>query len=416
MATVADFINKAKAEIGYTETPVNNNKFAAIAGNENYAPWCQIFLNAIAKQVGLVVPHTSSSTLYTLDGFRGRGKWFSSPQVGDYAYFNFDGTSVSGTDHVGVVVAYDSRTVTTIDGNTSRPDGVNVNGGGVWQRIRSRSYVTGYGRPDYTSVGSLPPPPAPASVDVIKTDHPVAGMAACATGGYWQVATDGGVFAFGGAGFYGSLGGLPLNKPIVGMAGHPSGRGYWLVASDGGVFSFGASKFLGSTGNIKLNKPIVGMAAHPSGEGYWLVAADGGLFGFNAPFLGSTGNITLNKPVVGMAPTKLGAGYWLAASDGGIFSYGDAKFEGSTGGITLNKPIVGVAGDPDGRGYWLAASDGGVFNFEAPFYGSLGGKTLNKPVKGIVATPKGLGYWLYAEDGGVFSFGDAAYLGSVSGL
>ena len=33
-----------------------------------------------------------------------------------------------------------------------------------------------------------------------------------------KVASDGGVFSFGGAPFYGSMGGTPLNKPIVGMA------------------------------------------------------------------------------------------------------------------------------------------------------------------------------------------------------
>ena len=43
--------------------------------------------------------------------------------------------------------------------------------------------------------------------------------------------------------------------PLPGQTGH----GYWLVASDGGVFSFGDASFYGSTGNIQLNKPIVGM-------------------------------------------------------------------------------------------------------------------------------------------------------------
>jgi len=51
-----------------------------------------------------------------------------------------------------------------------------------------------------------------------------------------------------------------LNKPIVGMAATPTGAGYWLVASDGGIFSFGAARFYGSTGSMVLNKPIVGMA------------------------------------------------------------------------------------------------------------------------------------------------------------
>ncbi|WP_200891146.1 hypothetical protein, partial [Acidithrix ferrooxidans] len=69
-----------------------------------------------------------------------------------------------------------------------------------------------------------------------------------------------------------------LNKPIVGMAATPDGKGYWLVASDGGIFTYGDAGFYGSAGAIPLNKPIVGMAATPDGKGYWLVASDGGIF------------------------------------------------------------------------------------------------------------------------------------------
>ncbi len=163
--------------------------------------------------------------------------------------------------------------------------------------------------------------------------------------GYWLVASDGGIFAFGAAGFHGSTGGLSLNKPIVGMAATPDGKGYWLVASDGGIFSFGDAGFYGSTGALTLNKPIVGMAATPDGKGYWLVASDGGIFAFgDAVFKGSTGALALNKPIVGMAPSYDGTGYWLVASDGGIFAFGDAVFKGSTGALALNKPIVGMSG------------------------------------------------------------------------
>ena len=35
-------------------------------------------------------------------------------------------------------------------------------------------------------------------------------------------------------------------------------KGYWLVGSDGGVFSFGDASYYGSTGAMTLNKPIVG--------------------------------------------------------------------------------------------------------------------------------------------------------------
>ena len=120
--------------------------------------------------------------------------------------------------------------------------------------------------------------------------------------GYRMVATDGGMFDFGQATFYGSMGGHPLNKPIVGMAATPDGKGYWEVASDGGIFSFGDAQFYGSMGGHPLNKPIVGMAAVPGGGGYWEVASDGGIFSFgDAQFAGSMGGEPLNKPIVGMA-------------------------------------------------------------------------------------------------------------------
>ncbi len=42
--------------------------------------------------------------------------------------------------------------------------------------------------------------------------------------GYWEDATDGGIFTYN-TGFFGSMGGKPLNKPIVGMAAHPGQPG-----------------------------------------------------------------------------------------------------------------------------------------------------------------------------------------------
>ena len=235
--------------------------------------------------------------------------------------------------------------------------------------------------------------------------------------GYWMVASDGGIFSEGGAPFTGSASGMPLDKPIVGMAATPDGKGYWLVASDGGIFNYGDAAFEGSAGGLPLNKPIVGMAASPDGKGYWLVASDGGVFNYgDAQFYGSAGGLPLNKPIVGMAATPDGKGYWLVASDGGIFSYGDAQFYGSTGGAPLNRPIVGMAASPDGKGYWLVAADGGIFNYgDAAFEGSTGGTPLNRPIVGMAATPDGKGYWLVASDGGIFNYGDAAFYGSTGG-
>jgi hypothetical protein len=52
------------------------------------------------------------------------------------------------------------------------------------------------------------------------------------------------------------------------MAATPTGEGYWLAASDGGIFTFGDAVFYGSEGGHSLADPIVGLAA--IGTGYWL--------------------------------------------------------------------------------------------------------------------------------------------------
>ena len=236
--------------------------------------------------------------------------------------------------------------------------------------------------------------------------------------GYWLVASDGGIFAFGDAVFRGSTGAIKLNQPVVGMSATPTRKGYFLVASDGGIFAFGDAVFRGSTGAIKLNQPIVAMAATPNGGGYFLVARDGGIFAFgNAVFRGSTGAIKLAQPIVGMTVTPSGNGYFLVAADGGVFAFGDAVFRGSTGAIKLAKPIVGIAATPTGNGYHLVASDGGIFAFgDAVFRGSTGAIKLNQPIVGMSRSSSGLGYRLVASDGGVFAFGDAVFRGSTGAI
>ncbi|MGH9091995.1 MAG: hypothetical protein ACRDZR_11555 [Acidimicrobiales bacterium] len=276
-------------------------------------------------------------------------------------------------------------------------DGAAAVGGGSWPEFHHDPRLTGNAGAD--------PAPVPACT-----------VPSAAVDGYDLVASDGGIFSFGGTPFCGSTGGTTLNAPIVGMAMAPNTGGYWLVASDGGIFAYGGARFYGSMGGRPLNEPIVGMAATPDGRGYWLVASDGGIFAFgDAQFLGSMGGQPLVQPIVGIAASPDGRGYRMVASDGGIFAFGDGQFFGSMGGQPLVAPVVGLAVDVATGGYWEVAADGGVFAFNAPFYGSMGGQPLNQPIVGMAETANGTGYRFVAADGGIFCYSTAAFYGSMGG-
>jgi hypothetical protein len=363
-----------------------------------------------------------SPIIAPVDASGNNGVWIGAGQH-LIAYDAF-GNVVSDTGLPGVT--WSNPTVASLDGTTLSVI-VTSQGSGVGPQAETTWVVSAFGIPGSSaamlspkvkqqwptfhydmqrtgnSLGKIgPPPPPPPGVP-----------------GYWMTASDGGIFTFGVVPYYGSMGGIPLNKPVVGMARTRDGGGYWEVATDGGIFTFGDASFHGSTGGIHLNQPIVGMAQTPGGGGYWLVASDGGIFPFgDAGGYGSHGGAPLNKPIVGMAPTPSGHGYWLVASDGGIFPFGDAGGYGSHGGAPLNQPIVGMAATASGHGYWLVASDGGIFPYgDAGGFGSHGGAPLNKPIVGMSASPHGLGYWLVASDGGIFPYGDAPQgLGSAGNI
>jgi hypothetical protein len=205
--------------------------------------------------------------------------------------------------------------------------------------------------------------------------------------GFDATATDGGVFAFGDAGFFGSMGGHHLDAPTVGTATTPDGGGYWLVAADGGVFAFGDAGYFGSMGGHHLDAPIVGMATTPDGGGYWLVAADGGVFALgDASFFGSMAGALGGNRAVAIAGTPDGGGYWMLGRDGGVFAFGDASFFGSVPGqgLVADAPVTGISTTPDGRGYWLVAANGNVYDYgDATWLGSLGQLRLNAPIAGV---------------------------------
>ncbi len=217
-------------------------------------------------------------------------------------------------------------------------------------------------------------------------------------GGYWLVASDGGTFAFGDAGFFGSIPGLglhpagsglpnSLNAPIVAMVPAANGQGYFVVASDGGVFAFGpGASFAGSCPGIGgCSGPAVSVIPDSTGNGYWLFTATGNVYTFgDAPFLGAPG--ATGSPVTSAVRTPDGRGYWVLVANGTVYGYGDAADFGSPGGQFggLN-PATAVFATSDGGGYWVVGAVGAVDPYgDAPNDGGMVGTRLNGAI--IAAT------------------------------
>jgi SpoIID/LytB domain protein len=408
---------------GYTSSAAQTSPFTpvpdagdAIGTNPNHSWTAQVAVSAIDAQWPAIGTFTGVTDVVG-DGFEGTGETFS--RVDTLTVVGTAGrVAVTGpefADDLGLKSDWFSFTsvATGEAGFTGHGWGHGI-GMGQWGAL---GYAVGQdgGQGNWTwqqivdhfygpaTLGNLSGPPAPVD-------------ASGGVGGYWLSAADGGIFAFGNAGYYGSMGGRPLNQPIVGMAATADAGGYWEDATDGGIFAFGDARFYGSMGGRPLNEPMVGMAATPTGGGYWLVASDGGIFSFGAArFYGSMGGRPLNRPIVGMASTPDGHGYWLVASDGGIFSFGDAPFFGSTGSLALDAPIVGMAPTPDGAGYWLVGADGGVFTFgDARFEGSAAGTAAGDPAVTLLPTRTGDGYLVAGNHGTVAAFGDAPALGDLT--
>lgn len=87
-------------------------------------------------------------------------------------------------------------------------------------------------------------PSAPEGVPVANA--PFACILVHPDGGYLEIGEDGGIFAWGGAPFFGSLGEVKLNQPIVDAAWTPDHGGYYLIGRDGGIFAFGNARHQGN--------------------------------------------------------------------------------------------------------------------------------------------------------------------------
>lgn len=157
MATANDIIKRAQKEIGVKENPAGSNKVKyntdyygrVVVGNAY--PWCAVFTWWIFKACGasnLFCGGTKTAYCPTVESYyKKHGQWYTSnPKVGDLVLFDFSRKGVS--EHIGILERINADgTYTTIEGNTG--NGNEANGGAVMRRIRQKSVIRGFARPQY---------------------------------------------------------------------------------------------------------------------------------------------------------------------------------------------------------------------------------------------------------------------------
>lgn len=154
--TAAKFVQTARAEIGYTETPVNRTKYGKWYGLDG-EPWCDMFVSWVAHKAGCLedIGGKHAYTPAHASWFMNRDQWGSAPRTGAIVFFDFPG-GPDRISHVGIVESVTRQggkvvAITTIEGNTQPGNtGDQRNGGGVYRRARPVRDVVGYGYPKFT--------------------------------------------------------------------------------------------------------------------------------------------------------------------------------------------------------------------------------------------------------------------------
>ena len=72
---------------------------------------------------------------------------------------------------------------------------------------------------------------------------------------------------FGRAATHGGGPALRAGESVSTISGTPSGLGYWLFTTQGRAFAYGDAKFFGDMGAVHLNGPVIASVATPTGRG-----------------------------------------------------------------------------------------------------------------------------------------------------
>jgi peptidoglycan/xylan/chitin deacetylase (PgdA/CDA1 family) len=230
--------------------------------------------------------------------------------------------------------------------------------GSGYQVVTTGGYVDSLGATGYGSAGGK-----------LASGVSATGIAADpGTGGYWLLSSNGAVTAYHAPALGSAAGKLPQGVTATAIAA--SHGGYLVLASDGGVHAFGGAVYHGSVrGQLPKGVKAVGIAADAATGGYWTLASDGWVAGFAAPAKGSA-KLGAGEQATAIAASPQG-GYLVLTSKGRAVALGAAYYGQAAGKLPSGVTAVGLAVCPATGGYWILASNGWVGAYHAPARGAV---------------------------------------------
>ncbi len=146
-------VDEAERWLGFRPAGNTSTPFGELSGY-NGQTWAGMFIDYIFFKAGVVIPSCGYSPTGLAEFVR-RGRLYKKPRPGDVVFFSFPVTGENyGMPHVGLVKATDrwnvDGLVKTIEGNISSglPKG-DPGLAGVFERVRSRHEILGFGRPAF---------------------------------------------------------------------------------------------------------------------------------------------------------------------------------------------------------------------------------------------------------------------------
>lgn len=218
------------------------------------------------------------------------------------------------------------------------------------------------------------------------------------------------------------LGGTPYGelRLFYAAVARPQGDGYWQIAANGDVYAYGAAELHERNEPDTHTSWPIAMRSTTSGRGYWTLDQNGKVLTYgDAVNYGSANRDA--KDAIDLAITPSGNGYWILLLSGEVHTFGDAINYGSanvTGTLPTGAAVQArsIESHPATQGYWILLSDGHVQAFNLSSYGDAtrDGFRRIEYVNRLRSTLSGNGYWIVSGSGIVQEFGDAAFHGSAS--